>query len=653
MVCNDVEYSFDASALSRLRSTVIGSVVPADKTSHVQLTARGPLGMDLRAEFCVVPNLDIERPTGVLLPAGHAGRVISHVMVRSPDLSWHRIDVPSGADSVTDCVRDIYGVTADIRIAVPCLQWALAAGSGSRTDLGQQPIRVSARDVLDGGVSLVVIRTRRPNVPLTLQVRQDEDTLATLQASTAGGDGRWAFDLRRFSDAIRSSAEPLLSLVLTVNGREVDVGTVRAELDVTGLTVHPRVAGGEATLTVTWCERRPLRHRVIRLWSVTLPWQPPITALVDDAACGEATLSRSETEIPPGCYLAELGVDDGWTVTLRRPAFNDPAVKQFRLGTEIEEKEWIKRRGDSDPYAVLANAYTFGRARRELTLDEVESLTPAAFEALWAARELGRGRASAETVKAITNLIVTTPDALVRGVEKTVLDWGLAHGVPFTIAILDLLPALAQSPAAIQQVHNIGNLWELCPPLAAALDLPHVTDADVLARCEAGLGASLTESLARDIIPSTHGRVSDLQRLTERSENDLDALRRACSLLPTRPLDLDTQAAAHFEWLCADKRGDFSAKAWAATSYALVERTVELRDDLVKRFESVRVPRHLGDIFPAMYFPEVVWVAALHVLTNSPSAAGAVTALREIVPTCPGIVTRSLVLAAVHVHVRS
>jgi hypothetical protein len=233
-----------------------------------------------------------------------------------------------------------------------------------------------------------------------LQLRQEEETLAVLSASTAGEDGRWAFDLRRFSDAIGASAEPLFSLVLTVNGREVDVGTVRAELDVAGLTVHQRLAGGETTLTMTWHEQRPLRRRVIRLWSVTLPWQPPITALVDDAARGVATLSRGESEIPPGCYLAELGVDDGWTTTLRRPRFNDSAVKQFRLGTEYQENEWIRRQGDSDPYAVLANAYTFGHARRDLTPDEVELVTPAALEALWTARELGQGRASAGVVNA-------------------------------------------------------------------------------------------------------------------------------------------------------------------------------------------------------------------------------------------------------------
>jgi hypothetical protein len=643
-----VEHTFDTAALSAVGSEVIRSVIDPTKITRVEVTARGPLGMDMRATFCVVPRLSIDRPTGVLLPSRRSAQPLGHVTVRDSTDVVHKIDVHSGVDAVAAHVRDPSGVAVRLQITVPCLQWALAVQNGPRGDLGQQPARLSSHALLSTGSALLLVRTRRPNVPVRLEIRSSGTVVQTIDASTRGDEGRWAFDLRRFSSTVQSSTESL-PLVLVVNGFDVDVGVIRAELEIAGLTVHQRIVPDHVSITLTWQEARALRNRVARLWPLSLPWRAPIVTEISDDARGEVTMSGSEDDIPPGCYLAEVAIDDGWTA-VRRPAFDSIATRQFRLGTDDDEKRWLAHQHYDDPFSVLANASIHGRTSRPLTDDEVELVTPAALEALWVIREQGGAMVAPGTVTAIARLVASAPEALARGVEAAAIDWDAGHESPIIAPVLDVLPQLSEWVVVRPPVGETEKLWALCPPLAAALDLPHANVLTVRARCENGLGTSLDEALTREVVPSTRGRSPALQMFENMPVEALEALRRACSLVPKRPLDLDTQAATHFEWLIADKRNLFSAKQWASMYRSLVTRSTELPLRLAHGFDAIRAPENWASIFPALCFPETVYVAALHVVAGTPCAVRAAGALRELIPVCPAIVSRSLVLATVHAH---
>ncbi|HEX5409850.1 MAG TPA: hypothetical protein VFW89_08785 [Gemmatimonadaceae bacterium] len=646
---NGIEHVFDADALSRIGADVIRSVVPIGRITRVQLTARGPLGMDLRTAFCVVPGLTVARPRNVLLPARDAGRVVARVSLREPTGAIQHVDVHGGEDVVTASVRDERGSVAELHITVPALQWAFASEGSGRSDLCQEPLRLSSRDLLEDRVALLAVRVRQPHVPLRLELRHDDRVMQVLEASTAGVDGRWAFDLRRYSGSIATSAEPILSLVLSVNGFAVPVGTIRAELDVADLVVHQRIIPGQATVLLTWREARPLRHRVARLWPLTTPWASPIITPVADTVQCEATIAASDSDLPPGCYLAEIGMDDGWTA-VRRPRFSDGATRQFRLGTEREEREWIARLGDADAFAVLAVALAHGHVTRTLLPYEVERVTSAALDALWVTREQGGGTAAPAILQAIATLITSDQDALVAGIEEAAGGWDIVHAAPLLAAVLDVLARLPHSPAVLAPPRDTDKLWELCPPIAAALDLRHAGEKHVRVRSEAGLGATLEEALQREIIPSMRGRMPQLQRFIQMPVETLEALLRASGLVPRRPLDLDSQAAVQFEWLLADQREVFSAEDWCAAHRELGESLDELRPDLARGFEALRAPGRLLSAFPAIRLPELVHLAALHTIAGTPTASRAVTALREIVQACPGIVTRALVIASVHTH---
>jgi hypothetical protein len=424
---------------------------------------------------------------------------------------------------------------------------------------------------------------------------------------------------------------------------------IRAELEIDALTVHQRTIPGHTSVTLTWHEAKPLRNRVARLWPLSTPWRAPISARVPDDARGELTLSGSEDDVPPGCYLAEVAVDDGWT-GLRRPSFDASSTRQFRLGTDDDEKRWLVQQEYGDPFSVLATASVLGRVARPLVPDESQLIAPAALETLWVLREQGGGAAAPLVVSAVGRLIASAPDALARGVEEAAMTWDATHDCSILAAVLDLFPELSHSSPGRASDRSMEKLWELCAPLAAALDLPHADVPDVRARCENGLGTSLQDARTRDLVPSTRSRPPALQPFAGMPAEAIDGLRRACSLVPKRPLDLDTQASVQFEWLSADKRNRFSAKQWASSNRGLVARSTELRSDLARAFEAIRAPEHLVSIFPAISFPETVYVAALHVVTGTSSASRAVESLRELIPVCAGIVSRSLVLAAVHAH---
>jgi hypothetical protein len=646
----EIEHVFDAEALSRLGGDVVRSVVPVGQNTRVGVTARGPLGMDMRTAFCVVPGLVVDRPRGVLLPAHNAGQVVAHVVLYEPTGTIQRLDVHSGDDVITAPVRDALGHIVELHVTVPTLQWAFASEGGGRSGLGQQQLRLSSRDLLDDGVALLAVRTWQPDVPLKLELCHDERVLQALEAYTAGEDGRWTFDLRRLSGSIAQSRESVLSLRLQVNGIRVPIGEVRAELDVADLAVHQRIVPGYAVVSLTWNEVRPLRHRVARLWSLSTPWMPPISEPVPDAAGGEVTIAASDADLPPGCYLAEIGIDDGWT-TVWRPRFNDRATRLFRLGTEQDERLWISRLDDTDPLAVLTGALAFGSLSRGLSPCEVKLVTPAALDALWVAREQGGGAAAPAILAGVTTLITSDQDALVAGVEAAAGSWEDAHDAPLLAAVLDVLARLPHSPAALAPPQDSEKLWEVCPPLAAALDLRHTSAPFLRARSEAGLGATLEEAQQREVIPPVRGRLPQLQKFIGMPLEVLESLRRASGLAPKRPLDLDSQAAVQFEWLIADKRRMFSAEGWCATHRGLAASVHELRPDLVRGFESLRAPERLLAVFPALRLPELVHLAALDTITGTPSAWRAVTALRELVQVCPGIVTRALVVAAVHANI--
>jgi hypothetical protein len=645
IVVDGSEHEFDAAALANSGQEIIRSVAPDNKISLVRVTVRGPLGMDLRAEFCVIPKLFLKRPSNILLPSKTPNTVLAYVDASWPFGAAVRVPISPSQDTVEVALADVDGRKVQLLVSVPCLQWALVAESGTRSELDQKVAKVTSTELSSGGARLIV-RTRRQGTHLELFLKEGDEALQSLTAETAGEDGRWAFDLRPYSDSVKTSTAVRLKFVLRVGGYDIDVGFVQAELDVQCLTVHQRVGNGDCTVALVWEQSRRLNDRVVRVWSLSRPWLSPITQSVINGDTYEASITRSQHELPPGFYLAEVAIDDGWT-TPRRPTATAATTRQFRLDSEEHHAEWLESLNKDNPEDVLTYAAASGTILRQLTDEECEAIVPLALEALDLASSLQYPTVNAD---AVADLIALNPAAVVAGVRASALTWSINHSTSFLGSILPLLSAMRRSAKIKNSIADTSTLWDICPPLAAMHDLANLEDASSRESFETGSGARLGAARKLPLVPEMRSRVPELQRLIGRSADALDALRRACFLLPKQVLDLESQVAVQLEWLIADKNGIFSAEEWVKANRKLGNKADDLDPSLFAEFASVCAPDALATSIPAICFPEIVYVAALHVVSSAKSRHRAAMALHELIGPCPGIVSRSLILAAVHVY---
>jgi hypothetical protein len=643
VVVDGCEHEFDTAALARNGDEAIRAVVPKEKVSKVHVTARGPLGMDLRTEFCVVPSLSVQRPSSILLPSEKPGAVLGYV-----DASWRygedvRVPIRTSEDTIEISLTDFDRGTVNLLVTIPCLHWTVVANAGSRSELGQRSAKITSTELFAGDARLVV-RTRQPGVYLELKLKEGANVLQVISARTGGEDGRWAFDLRPLSDSVKRSTAVRLDLALGIGPYDVGVGYVQAELDIQKLTVHQRIGNGDCTVVLDWDQGRKLDDRVVRLWSLSTPWRQPITEPLTDGGACQVAITRSQDDLPPGFYLAEVTIDDGWT-TPRRPSSNAGSTRQFRLDTEEHHADWLDSLDLTEPEYVLTYAAATGKIVRQLTDHECERIVPFALEALELVSSLQYPTVDAD---AVADLIAMNPASLIAGIRTTALTWSASHSTPFLGSIFLLLSAMRRSVNLQNSFGDTSTLWEICPPIAAMHDLPNLANESTRERFEAGSGSRVSEVRKLQLIPEMRGRVPELQRLIARSADGLEALRRESFLLPKLILDLDTQAAAQLEWLIADKGETFSAEEWVRANRKLGNKAEDLDSRLFSEFASICAPAALASSIPALCFPETVYVAALHVVCSTKSRHRAAMALHELITPCPIIVSRSLILAAAH-----
>jgi len=632
--------ALDGQQLFALSGQPLSRAVGDDAAGNIKVYIRGPLGSDVRASFLLVPGLEIQRPHKILLP----GMPPEAVSIRTSAMSPTTVHLQKGADTVACAVACADGTTRTIQIAVPLLSWAVAIGKGERGILGQSLVRLSAHEILDEQTALMIIRLRC-NRFVTLQLCHGNDLLQEESARTAGPDGRWAFDLRHFADTLRTATHPLLRFRLLVDGCGTALAEVRSDLGVTNLRARCRQMPAYNMVYLQFEQGRAFPNRVARLWSLAFPWRAPITESVEDDST-EATILRPVDELPPGPYLAEIAVDDAW-IAPTRPKPRSAGAADVYIGTTAELQHWLRSLPDDDAEAVLACAYEMGVVRRELTDEEAEQLVPAAVEALALghAHQIGRNSLVA-AADGIGQLLCPHSSALTRGFIQAA-SLRRNNDVPLLTVALDLMPKLVPQRTLDNTDDSAERLWDLCSPLAAAMDLPHADEGAVRDRIENCIGCTLPEAARRPIVPGVNELVMVLQLPLEQ----LEAIRRVSGLLPIRPLDLDNQALVHLEWIAACRSHAISVPRWLDQSWHLArEVPTTLAPRAVETFAQARIPTPVLERHPEAALPETVHACALHVMARTPQARQAAEALQKLIPSCAAIVARSLVLAAVHVH---
>lgn len=602
--------------------------------TKLQVVLRGRLGADFRTEFCIVPGLRIDRPAALSIPGGPPAVV---TVVTAGET--HRVEVPATRDAALLALDDGPDGDSTLRITVPCLQWSLVRDGSLAGPFQQEVTRLTASALVAGAQALLMVRTHLPGQQLRLELRDGSDCLQALEHETTGDDGRWTFDLQRFSSTIQKSSAPSLSISLVVASYDVKVLEVASVACFSNVAVSQLVAGASVRLTITFDEDRILRGCQVRIWPLTRPWAPVRIWPISDDARGQVLIESTPDELPPGAYLVQILVDDGMSL-LRRPKLNAEGTKEFRLGLQEQEDEWRKSLPLGDPFRILGKAFNHGELSRWATASTVEQLGEAPYLGLLTLAEYSRlWDASGTRSRAIAHLLYLNLPAAIEAGLRTVGERIFSPGqllrcaVPLISAAPDELSPSAPSPAE-------DELWELCPAWAIAVALRNAGyyHRELL---DQKLGTSLAELHTCPLFPHS----KELTPFLGMEAAPLREIRSAANLVPRKVLDLDYQSSAQFEWLLSARRGELDAVHWIEEYEHLADSPPFGSFGLEKRFLALRPNSGTREAYPIVQLPSLTFAASLHLVQHSSQSIIATAALQDLASSCPALVNRCISLA--------
>lgn len=309
--------------------------------------------------FRVVPQFDVHGPTQLLVPPPDADpppvtvavdtdadttvtlrHAQPHLLplkhLRAAGRSRYAIQVPP-------CESDLHlrltrvipqgEVDIDVPVLIPWLRWRLtgigrhghAPWAGGCLNCSVDALEQSSRPAL-----VVDLPGVHSAAPVTLCVLDPSgDCLQEIPAQRQARPSRYhVFDLRTARDTLREAVPADTAVQMHLHVRRQDDDLDLALLRVTRHAVLETLTMSQesAALTASWSPEIPLRHRELRLWSQTRPWEEPVLLTIPDDAQGEARWDWPGQALDSGLYVAELVAADPWSSDgqVRRPAAAAP-----------------------------------------------------------------------------------------------------------------------------------------------------------------------------------------------------------------------------------------------------------------------------------------------------------------------------------------
>lgn len=606
----------------------------------VDLDVRGPLGADLRATFTVCAGLAINRPSSLI-----DGSREESVSVGGPDLSidggpigaMATLAIPTHSDEVRWSVSDARDRSADLIARVRKVLWALDQSTAHGVSFGNTPVDVDEAELAGTDPIRLLVRTGQPELPLELHLCCAGEVLQrTERVATRGEDGRWVFDLTRFYDTVRTAASSDLTFQLWVGPRPMTVARVRRHLDVLDIRGDSRRDGGRWVLDVTFDLRQHLTDRVLRLWPLNRPWEPPIERPIPDNEVDHLTVT-GESRLIPGLYMAEIVVDSGWTsAPRRRPDRSDHILG---VGDRADFRDFVDSiTADSDVLDRLQRVLVTGSLEGELSNDDWQRIGVPAVEvaAAIASGTLPRHDVHTRGFTALKRLLSENPTWLARSAPRAVEEGRVEPSQLLALGI-ELAGALVKNPVRNLPESEMRALWSVAPSLAAPLDFCQLDRPEVAARVHEFTG---WEPEPKSTPP--FGEPMSQQYIGMGLEQ-VEAIPKVLDLLPNQILSLDALVIAHFEWLIAEKSGSGpSPRQWLSAHRSLLDAPLRVGVFSNSSLTARRPERGTDDLG---LLPVVSMKAALAVVTDSPQALQARAALHEAIRFAPRLVRRDLVLA--------
>ena len=608
---------------------------------EIELSARGPLGADLRARFVVCPGLRIVRPDRVLMPGDPGACVILgsaslSINSREPGATVE-VQVPDLGDEVKCLVGDGDGRTSVVLVRVAKLLWGVAAGSHDSLELSDKPASV-VEDELTGAVpASLVVRTGTPDLPLRLALSNGRTVLQESDRAVARGEGgRWVFDLGRFSDAVVRTDTATLAFELTVGQVPVTVVHLRRTLDLSDLQVTSHLVDGFGVVELVFQEGRLLADRVARLWPLTRPWDGPVEEPIPDEQRGRASV-RGHGRIRPGSYLVEVNVAGDWTTPVR-PAVGAPGVQVIQVGTPDDLAGLLDEQA-IDPFDRLEFAIVTGRFEEDFDEGDWQKAGPAAVDA---AAQIALGQVPRigtdwKGFFALRWLLSRNPSELASAMVDCAETGRLGPEAALALSV-ELAGHLRRREAAAVPSSTSRALWGVSPVVATALELADPTDPERAARIDEFTGWNPLECT----VPPTGEPVSQLY--LGMPVDQMAEFRRHLDLIPGRVLGLDELVAAQLEWLVAEKQAPGTARQWWYDNRRLARTAIDF-SDLAERHLLARRPPPGTEDWAAV--PHLTLFASLVVVLDLDIAPAAARVLQDAARFAPRLVTRDLVLAQV------
>jgi hypothetical protein len=623
----------------------LASALPAGKVAVVDLDVIGPLGSDLRGvRFVVVPGLQVELPDRVLRPDEALDAIVladTGIVFGHDHQSISTVEIGAGVESLalacSDGTHEVH-----LLLTVPRLMWSIRLGDAAVRPLGVERAVLGFDEL--GLDDALLVRTRR-RVKLTLELAFAGSVIQELPyAETVGADGRWVFPLQKFRDTIRGSDHRRLRLQLRLDGVAVPVADVVAKYEATELCATSLVdhADGEALVHLTFKENRAFPDRQARFWSVDRPWGDVLSVdIPDDTLAAEGVLLHAR--LPPGRYLVEVELADGWAIPVR-PQRNSPNVGLVDIGDSADLARYLRGLDTGTPLARFEYALARPGGRMELSPADAVEVAPYALMTLDSLLEEFGHKALEDPRFRVAAAAVGSATALAAG-ARALADRGALDHDGLTKVLVALIPGAKHEQLVGQDEVSLDRLHRLHPVLAGILDPAYIDDLAAGARWAEYLGWDPNDDDPANAYPAKGGAANAtwLGLSTDR----VRAIGHSLDLTDQQPLAAGGFIKAMLDWLATlEGEPDARTSSWVERFRPLNDRRVGQLSSMHLAFLEALKPTGVG-VPTVARFPYDLLAAAFQLVSIGSSRSQATAALLAANAIAPALTVRSLLVAIV------
>ncbi len=383
------------------------ALLPATSLGTFSVNIRGPLGSDSRSTFAIVPGLKVSghephqmltRREGEAATIDLAADVPFTLRKMSDEVFSEQRD--GGIELSTSSTRIDLGISppddaavgmtaVDLVIPVPMVRWTvvdrnhlvIAAWSTTALTISQDEL-MSLEDpvLLVEGMATSTSHGRPLGTARLVLYSGNKDVLQAREVTVRAA--RCAIPLNVFYDTVRNRHDATLNFMLSIwdaydRPLVIERSAIRPTRHFEPLQVS--VSDGlitsngvqERQLRVLWSQRHPIRDRELRIWSLTRPWDRPITASISDDCEDEFVFTCPASQLPAGKYRFEIGVVDPWSPPILEMPKLGAGLIDADLGTDESSSNNVAQ------YASVSNHLeAFFRGNNHGALDGVRQSIP-------------------------------------------------------------------------------------------------------------------------------------------------------------------------------------------------------------------------------------------------------------------------------------